>query len=264
MTCRPALELCRSAGWNQLHSDWVRLVEYQGNGCFVADVDGSLAGTVTTTSYGKRLAWIGMMLVHPEFRRRGIATALMESSIAYLQQCGTECIKLDATPEGQLVYEQLGFRPEWSFHRWKRDPLGSSDSQSDDRVLDRWSSDAIASIDLRAFDADRKRYLDRLAEDSVCCRHPGGFGMLREGFLASYVGPVVATSTDSARQIMSELLARAPATIFWDVPGPNEDAIELARQFGFQPVRDLTRMHLGPLNHPQINLQYAMSDPGTG
>ena len=77
----PALQLCRSAGWNQLHADWSRLIEYQPNGCFVAELDGRLVGTVTTTSYGTELAWIGMMLVHPEYRRRGIGTELMNAAM---------------------------------------------------------------------------------------------------------------------------------------------------------------------------------------
>ena len=59
----PALNLCRAAGWNQLQQDWSRLISHQPGGCLVAEADGALAGTVTTTSYGTDLAWIGMMLV---------------------------------------------------------------------------------------------------------------------------------------------------------------------------------------------------------
>ena len=84
---------------------------------FVALMDDDLVGTITTTSYGTELAWIGMMLVHPDFRRRGIATALMKAGLDYLRGGGVRCMKLDATPAGQPVYEKLGFQPEWSIER---------------------------------------------------------------------------------------------------------------------------------------------------
>ena len=66
------------AGWNQTATDWNRILNYQPNGCFVAVNADRIVGTVTTTCYGQKLAWIGMMLVHPDFRRRGIGTHLAE------------------------------------------------------------------------------------------------------------------------------------------------------------------------------------------
>jgi ribosomal protein S18 acetylase RimI-like enzyme len=40
-----------------------------------------------------------MVLVHPDSRRRGVATALLEHTISYLRD-RVRCIKLDATPDG--------------------------------------------------------------------------------------------------------------------------------------------------------------------
>jgi len=153
-----ALELCRISGWNQLAVDWERLLAYEPAGCFVAESDDRLVGTVTTTRYGIRLAWIGMMLVHPDYRRRGIATKLMNRSLEYLQDCGVECIKLDATPEGQHVYEKLGFTAEWSLRRWTR--LGTSrvDSEGPDHPspsLDTSTLQAFYELDRRGFGVDR-------------------------------------------------------------------------------------------------------------
>ncbi len=89
--------------------------------------------------------------------------------------------------------------------------------------------------------------------------------MLRPGYLASYLGPVVAENRNVARDIIVELLNQSAAKTFWDPPNPNRDAIELAESLGFQPIRDLTRMWIGsePVV-PDMNLQYAFSDPGTG
>ena len=256
-----ALQFCRSAGWNQLHSDWSRLIEYQPDGCFIAEIDDHLVGTVTTTSYGTKLAWIGMMLVHPDYRRRGIATALMKASLAYLRDSGVQSIKLDATPEGQPVYERLGFQAEWSFHRWQLElpTRGLNPDQSHDLCLD-----SHKQLDLRAFGVDRLDWLSRLRSDSVCNGQAGGFGMIRAGQLATYLGPVTAADFDSAEKIIGELLSRAGGTIFWDLPQPNRQAVDLATRLKFTPVRNLMRMFVGDPFVPDVDLQYAICDPGTG
>ncbi len=44
------------------------------------------------------------------WRRRRIASALMETALAYGRQRGLARIRLHATPEGRLVYQRIGFR----------------------------------------------------------------------------------------------------------------------------------------------------------
>lgn len=256
-----ALALCRAAGWNQLHQDWSRLIEYEPQGCFVAVIDGRLVGTITTTRYETDLAWIGMMLVHEDFRRRGIATSLMNASLDYLRDRSVGCVKLDATPAGQPVYEQLGFQVESSFHRWARDP-DNSDAQtiaSDDLTA------SCFKIDRIAFGTDRSNWLQRLSGGSSVHVDSGGFGMFRTGFLAGYLGPVVAVDREAARRIILELISRSRTTIFWDLPQQDPEVTALAQSLGFNRVRDLTRMWTGsqPIV-PSMSLQFALSDPGTG
>ena len=258
-----ALELCRNAGWNQLASDWARLIEYEPTACFVMNDGKKIIGTVTTTCYGTQLAWIGMMLVHEKYRRQGIAKALIKTCLEHLHSRKIRCIKLDATPAGKLVYSQLGFRDEWSFHRWQRE----GDARDDGNPAVVPESDAGWNLDLdkAAFGVERGQWLKRLANHSRVKRFREGCGMVREGYLASYIGPVVASSPETARYIINDLLASTNRTIFWDIPQPNHNAIALAHDCGFRPVRILTRMWTGPeLSQCNLDLQYAISDPGTG
>ncbi len=298
-----ALRLCRSAGWNQLEQDWVRLLEYEPEGCFAAEVDGRLVGTVTTTCYGSELAWIGMMLVDPDFRRRGIATSLMNRSLEYLTHRGIRCIKLDATPEGSHVYERLGFRTEWTMRRWMREGTANEDTESEDtdsgnaaeqrqgttkRGLDRSIDPAILEpyfeMDRRAFGVDRGTWLLRLLDGSTVRYHsnepeallgdergttgrgyPGAIGMLRKGFLASYLGPLIVAELSSAAHVVRDLLRCTSEPVFWDIPDPNHRAVALAEQLNFRPVRLLTRMWTGS-HHVRSDLErlFALADPSTG
>jgi GNAT superfamily N-acetyltransferase len=51
------------------------------------------------------------MFTRPEWRRRGIASALLEHMIEYVKTTPAKRITLHATDTGRLVYEQLGFVP---------------------------------------------------------------------------------------------------------------------------------------------------------
>src|SRR5262245_36402600 len=95
------------AGWNQTLDDWRLLLEWEPEGCFVAELDGQPAGTATTTCYGVDLAWIGMVLVHPDQRRHGVGQALLNHCLAFLRERRVSSIKLDATPTGKTLYDQL-------------------------------------------------------------------------------------------------------------------------------------------------------------
>ncbi len=68
-----AMRLVEIVGWNQLPADWHRLIRIAPQGCFLAEWDGQPAATATAVAYGTDCAWVGMVLVHPDFRRRGIA-----------------------------------------------------------------------------------------------------------------------------------------------------------------------------------------------
>ncbi len=254
-----ALSLCRSAGWNQLDEDWVRLIEYQGEGCFAAEIDGKLIGTVTTTCYGADLAWIGMMLVKADHRRRGVGAELMQKSLDYIRNRGIASVKLDATPLGQSVYETLGFSPEMTFQRWECRHISRESVDCHDRL-----GETHFALDRRAFAVNRTQWLMRLANDSHVHVTDDGFGMLRRGAIADYVGPLIAESPAVAREIVMQLLRSVESDrVFWDVM--NADAAKLATSLGFQPVRDLTRMYFGERTvEPNMTLQYAISDPGTG
>lgn len=256
-------ELVQQAGWNQLRCDWLRVLRYEPNGCFTALSGERLIGTATTTTYGKDLGWIGMMLVHPDFRRRGIATALMRRSLSYLRDKDVHCIKLDASPEGQFVYEQLGFLAEWKFHRWERSADQPSQTVRPNQAVRR--VDQLVELDRIAFGADRSAFLHLLDEVSFTISTEDGFGMIRFGRRASYLGPVTAATAESAEHIIRSLVGPITGRVFWDIPGLNTEAEALAELLGFHPVRDLTRMTLGQMQQePYTSMQFAITSPETG
>ena len=148
-----ALWLTEQAQWNQTERDWRRLLQSPPKGCFGAFLDGRLIGTVTTVAYGTELAWIGMMLVDPDYRRRGLGTRLMQAVLEHLQRIGAASIKLDATPAGRPLYESMGFRPEGLVERWEG--MGKATGKNKWPAWDERFRPALYGFDRLAFGADR-------------------------------------------------------------------------------------------------------------
>lgn len=257
------------AGWNQLPADWRRFLALEPDGCFLAEVDGQAAGTATTTVYGSDLAWIGMVLVHPDFRRRGVGTALLGHAIHYLREIRRiPSVKLDATPEGLPLYEKLGFQAEWGLRRWLSKP--GAHRTGGERVLSSFPlSPMSAELDREVFGADRLALL-RSLEDGALGRESwddGSFGLMRDGARAVYLGPITARSTIAGEEITKKLISRVPADrpIFWDIPDDHASAVAVAESLDFEPVRELTRMWLGANATPgDPSRMWAIADPALG
>jgi len=158
------------AGWNQTLDDWERFLAMEPQGCFLAEWNGAPAGTATTTIYGPDLAWIGMVLVHPDHRRRGLGRALLERCLKYLGERGVRCLKLDATPLGKRMYDGLGFKEEWTLTRWECARVHSPATALDSAIRSWADADLpqIDRLDAAAFGVPRERIVRALAEQSRC------------------------------------------------------------------------------------------------
>lgn len=242
------------AGWNQTSEDWARFLNFNPDGCFVAERDERVVGTVTTIVYEGRLAWIGMVLVDPGFRGQGIGTALLRQAIAYLDSRRIPCIKLDATPQGRPLYGRLGFKVEYEIQRHM---LGRNERPA----AASWEAegfDAIAALDREAFGADRSHLLRSVAETApelVVRARQGeslkGYALGRRGSLADHLGPWIARDEQAARTILGSFLERSGReAVLVDVLLDNRWARTLVNEKGFAFSRSLTRMYRGENSTP--------------
>ena len=200
------MALKEEAHWNQTAEDWLKLFEVAPEGCFGIELEGVLAATTTAVCYGGELAWVGMVLTAARFRRRGLASLLMEHTLDYLDG-RVDWIKLDATEMGRPIYRRFGFEEECAVERWLR---GGSPA--------------------RRF-ADERREIE------------GGVACGRAGSTAAYFGPCNASSADAAERLLDWFLDLHPEeAVYWDILPDNFVAVELARARGFSPARRLVRM----------------------
>lgn len=270
-----AMQLKELARWNQTESDWHRLLQLEPSGCFGAFRDGSLLGTTTTTTYDRELAWIGMVLVSPENRRRGIATQLIKTALEYLSG-KVRTVKLDATPEGQTVYEGLGFEVESLIERYvgvaSLHEVDSSNVVSDTK-LDFETSREMVELDRFVFGADRSRLIKILIDNA--CAAPvlqraadgrlSGYGLARRGTSADYVGPVIVTETETAAPLLDRLLGQLPdQQIYVDLNSSFKTGERLLTDRGFTKQRNLIRMSRGTKSTPTSPFVFAIAGPEIG
>jgi GNAT superfamily N-acetyltransferase len=243
------------AGWNQTPADWRRFLESSPRGCFAAEAERRVVGTVATIVYEERFAWIGMVLVDPEFRGLGIGTRLLEKAIEHLDGIGVRTMKLDATPQGRPIYQSFGFKSEYEIERWllKR-PLPSTIPPPEPSPV----SKNVLQLDREVFGADRNHLLRSLAAsapDFALAREQhgeiAGYTFGRRGTLADHLGPWMARDATVAGELLDEFLQRSGREkVFVDALKARRFVSELLQVRGFKVSRPLTRMVRGPNQYP--------------
>lgn len=245
-----ACELSEAAGWNQTASDWQRLLELEPIGCFGISEDGRLVATTTLLTYGRDMAWVGMVLTHAEYQRRGFARQLVTAALELAMARGIRCVKLDATDQGKPLYSSLGFEDEQPVQRWWR-----SSGPVVDQPLP--TGPVPAREDRIAFSVNRSKFVTTLGEPFVL---DDGYVLHRPGSRAHYLGPCVARNTATAYRLIGATLAlHAESPWFWDLLPSNPAAVALARDFGFEPVRRLTRMVRGEPIRGEDSMVFAIA-----
>ena len=88
-------------------------VDRNADGIFVAEVDGEIAGYVTTDVNPKsKIGDIPNFAVAPRFQRRGIGRQLLETALAYLKQSGMLHARIATLAQNQIgaeFYPKMGF-----------------------------------------------------------------------------------------------------------------------------------------------------------
>lgn len=250
-----AMRLKTVEGWNQTDADWQLILADNPNLCLAVVAEDGVVGTVCAYSYEGKLAWIGMMLVDRSYRRRGISKRLMREVI---QRIGNDqTIKLDATPAGQKVYEQMGFVKEYSLFRWVRPKGGISVSKMETeevQSIDLADFPEILSQDNKVFGADRAKLLHHLFE-----RLPNGAFLVKEGDkIVGYIfcrlgskflqlGPMVASTDMVAKMLITRVLeAFEGHDLVLDLGLHHANLYPWLESCGFARQRELIRMYIPP------------------
>ncbi|MDX5376616.1 MAG: GNAT family N-acetyltransferase [Halomonas sp.] len=217
-----AHRLSQAVRWPHRLEDW-QFVHRLGEG-FVAERSGEVIGTAMCWSHGSDYATLGMIIVSPEAQGKGIGRVLMES---ILDLIGDRHTLLFATPEGQPLYERLGFEAIGTVHQHRGTVVKPTvvAPPPGERIRPMGMNDRARVFELAAAGTGMPRasVLNELlqAADGVVLDNQGeltGFALMRRFGHGYVIGPVVASSPERAKAMISDWVgARADSFIRIDV-----------------------------------------------
>ena len=244
--------LARTAreGWDATTELFENVLALDPAGGFVAELEGRQVGMLTTVCHA-RSAWLGNLIVLPEYRRQGLGERLMRGAMTYLSGRGFRTLRLEADPPGIKIYRRLGFIDEFESLRFRLPPRDGGDSGPTERItLD--DLPAVAEFDAQYFGDRRERLLKLLLQQaSGIYRLSGGSGPRGYAFVMPStagvrLGPFVAVDRSAAETLLRAVMAEwANATVIVGVSALNRAAIDLFEFHGFQRTPSSLRMVYG-------------------
>lgn len=265
-----ALSLSAEAGWNQVDRDW-RFMLAAGESFGFVDAQDRLVASGLTVEF-QHFAWISMILVTRDRRRRGLATRLMARCIESIERRSL-VPALDASPEGREVYRRIGFRDAGTSTRLVGDlslPLASA-SEGVEKIAEADWPDIVA-YDKRSSGTAREALLrhlwQRLPEAGFAARRGGaicGYVLGRRGRRSAQIGPLLAEDDLIATALLSAAGREAGGPVCLDLFDQHMVIRTWLDARGFVPVTRFIRMVHGSAKlFPEPHRVYVIAGPELG
>lgn len=254
-----AAALSALIGWNQTPDDWAHFLR-QG-AIRLQDGDGeALPATAAYIQYGPDVAWISMVLVRPDMRRRGLATDFMRWAVDSL--AATRCAALDATPAGREVYRKLGFEDFFSFRRFALPAALPGAPGIAIRPLREADWPAVLALDEAGFGPPRgvllRDFARRAPQAALVAEDASGitgFVLARDGVRSPQIGPVMTRDAATGRALIAAALTALPHRT--DGPRAVIDLLD-----AHAAVADWLRAHGAAEQRPFTRMARGVTPPG--
>jgi GNAT superfamily N-acetyltransferase len=238
------LALSDEAHWNQTEDDW-RFFLIHGTVLGIRDRDGLLVATAALLPYTPNAAWISMVLVTESWRRRGLATGLLDDCLTLAKTKGLTPW-LDATPAGARVYGPMGFTPTFEVRRLGFTGLLAPLTASSEPVSG-VAFDELLARDRRAMGFDRGDLLGDLSArpGSRLVSRDGALGLVRNGRKARHIGPLFADHVDQALALVEDIVRSEAGPLLIDAVDGRDGMVEGLTGAGWTIERPFQRMRFG-------------------
>ncbi len=256
---RAGLALSTEAHWNQNEADW-RFFLGEGTVFGIRDGDGQLIATAALLPYTSGNAWISMVLVTQNWRRRGLATRLLDTCLDSASKQGLTTW-LDATPAGAAVYTPLGFTPTLQLRRLRF----AGSAAVTPRLESNGNHDEFLARDTGAMGFDRSALLRELGgrPGSQRVSHGGAMALIRGGRTARQIGPLFAEDTAAAAALVDAIARSDSNPILIDAVSEHRDFLKNLTGSGWTIERPFQRMRFG-LAAKALQPPFAVAGPEYG
>ncbi|BCU81489.1 N-acetyltransferase [Polycladomyces abyssicola] len=252
----------------------IRMILQAGNLLGHRSGEGTIVSTAAILPYQGNLASLGVVMVDYRYRRRGLATRLVQTCMDIVPEYS---VMLVATDEGKPLYEKLGFRTVDTLHRmiageyqYQR-PAHLQMQYTQFCSIDEQDLPELLKLDQEAFGADRSKFLNlRLRQakyTSILRNHAGrctGYALAVPTPELLVIGPVVAPDSRLAFLLIDDIARRYQGKIQINIPSVHQDLIRFLMRCGFKLARIAPVMMSGVYRMPPRNHLFAVSDRSYG
>jgi len=261
----PALEWAAGEGWNPGLHDPASFFAADPQGFFVGLLAGEPVASLSVVRYGRTFAFLGLYIVRPAFRGRGLGWTLWQHGMA--SAAGRQ-VGLDGVVAQQDNYRKSGFVPAWRNVRYQG--IGGAPAGVDPRLvrLQALPFRAVQAYDQPFFPADRGAFLaawlaqgDATALGWVDAGALRGYGVIRRCREGWKIGPLFADDESVAESLFAALRSHAGPgePVFLDIPEPNAAAVALTKRHGMRMVFETARMYTGAAPQVPMDRMYGIT-----
>ncbi|MEI4800207.1 GNAT family N-acetyltransferase [Bacillus sp. NPDC077411] len=234
------LSLCNDVGWLHDMSFMKEQFEtYLSVGTlFGHDNEGQLVSCIAVFPYKTGFTSLGMLIVHPDFQRRGLGRSLLD--ICMKNSPPLQPVTLIATDAGAPLYHAYGFHTVTSIHRFERNKTTTKLGSFATRTIKSQDLNTLIQFDYIASGAHRSKLYsillhrahlalkieknDRLEAFALC---------IRKGDTLS-VTPLIASNEEDALHLLLSICNQWNGTVRIDVPHTQKSFRDKLLSFEFE------------------------------
>ena len=254
------LRWAEAEGWNPGTADADAFLAADPKGFFVARLDGEPVAAISVVNHDADNTFLGLYICRPEWRGQGIGLSLWTNA---LKHAGDRSVGLDGVPEQEANYRKSGFvRTGQTLRYVGRVPPAKA---PDVREAAAHDLRLLMELDAEANGFSRPKFIEAWLSpvpgkrsSRVLIRNGElvGFATWRACIEGTKIGPIVASDTKDALDLISEIaLIRADGPLIIDIPEGNVALRRELERAGFAVPFASARMYRGRAPDQSASLQ---------
>ncbi|MEO3415278.1 GNAT family N-acetyltransferase [Roseovarius sp. CAU 1744] len=252
---RVILDWAADEGWNPGLDDARAFFPADPEGFFVA-VDGSdhPVAAISVVNHSDSFAFLGLYLVVPEHRGKGIGYALWQHAMSH---AGNRTVGLDGVEAQQQNYVASGFAHAGGTTRFSGAISGRADpgirlaTAADIPVLVGQEAEASGVAKPRYLSAWFTQHRHRTTLVSMGDGGLNGFCTIRACRSGTKIGPLVADDAAVAQRLIAHSASLTEGPITLDVPATSTALSSVCESYGLTAGFRTARMYRGPFSAPR-------------
>jgi GNAT superfamily N-acetyltransferase len=255
-------------GWNPGKNDVDVFWDTDPNGFYGFYYENKLIAGGAIVSYDGEFGFMGLFIVHKDFRNKGIGNKLwyFRRDLLISRLNSNASIGMDGVLAMQSFYGKGGFKIAFRDERYEFNSQSIPASNNVSLIKEEDFTD-ILEFDQIHFGFQRAKFLINWLQmpESKAIKYSEndkilGYAVIRKADKGYKIGPLFANNSFVAEELLKSALSIAPDNlIYLDIPTTNENAVSLVKKYNGKYVFECARMYHGVPPSIDINHVYGIT-----